>query len=78
MTIDLGGRHVPTVFSVMNAAGNVGATLFPAVIPYLLGDAAGGAASWDGVLYAFAGLHVVAAICWLCLNPNRPIAPANE
>ena len=33
ITIDLGGRHVGPVFSVMNMAGNVGAIVFPLVVP---------------------------------------------
>ncbi|MCI0461357.1 MAG: MFS transporter [Gemmataceae bacterium] len=36
ITIDMGGRHVTTVFSMMNMAGNVGAMIFPAVVPYLV------------------------------------------
>ncbi|HYT91530.1 MAG TPA: MFS transporter [Gemmataceae bacterium] len=38
ITIDMGGKHVTTVFSLMNMAGNLGAMLFPLVIPYLILD----------------------------------------
>jgi ACS family glucarate transporter-like MFS transporter len=38
ITIDMGGKHVTTVFSLMNMAGNVGAMLFPAIVPYLIVD----------------------------------------
>lgn len=31
-TIDLGGKHVATVFSVMNMAGNIGAALLPILV----------------------------------------------
>jgi ACS family glucarate transporter-like MFS transporter/ACS family D-galactonate transporter-like MFS transporter len=34
VTIDLGGRHVATVFSTMNMAGNLGATLLPIVVEF--------------------------------------------
>jgi ACS family glucarate transporter-like MFS transporter len=68
MTIDLGGRHVAPVFSTMNMSGNVGAILFPLAVPYLV-DAVG----WDAVLLLFAGLHVLAGLCWLPFNPNVPI-----
>jgi MFS family permease len=40
ITIDMGGKHVTTVFSMMNMAGNVGATVLPAVVPLLVLPAA--------------------------------------
>ena len=69
MTIDLGGRHVPTVFSVMNMAGNVGAVLFPLVVPYLIAFPGG----WDWVLFLFAAIHLAAGICWVLFDADRPL-----
>lgn len=69
ITIDLGGRHVPTVFSTMNTAGNVGAVVFPLVVPYLI-QLPGG---WDWVLALFAAIHLVAGICWILFNADRPL-----
>lgn len=69
ITMDLGGRHIAPVFSVMNMAGNVGAIVFPLVVPWLK-DATG---SWDAVLYLFAGIYFAAALCWLMVNPSRKI-----
>ena len=37
-TIDMGGRHVPMVFSTMNMAGNIGAFVFPIVVPWMLSE----------------------------------------
>lgn len=34
VTIDLGGKHVATVFSLMNMAGNIGASLLPLAVNY--------------------------------------------
>ncbi|GIW81846.1 MAG: MFS transporter [Gemmatales bacterium] len=70
ITIDLGGRHVTTVFSMMNMSGNIGAIVFPAMAPRLValtGD-------WDLVLLAFAGFYFAAAICWACLDPREKVA----
>jgi ACS family glucarate transporter-like MFS transporter len=69
ITIDMGGRHVAPVFSVMNMAGNVGAILFPLVVPWLK-ERTG---SWDAVLYTFAGVYAAAALCWVMLNPAGTI-----
>jgi nitrate/nitrite transporter NarK len=61
ITIDMGGRHVATVFSVMNMSGNVGAAVFPFVAGWIVATTG----AWDLVLFTFAGVYVVAAICWL-------------
>lgn len=65
ITMDMGGKHVATVFSVMNMAGNLGAILFPLVVP-LLKEQTG---NWDAVLYLFAGIYLAGGVCWLLLNP---------
>jgi nitrate/nitrite transporter NarK len=69
ITIDMGGRDVGTVFSVMNMSGNVGAMIFPYVVPWLR-NATGG---WESILFLFAGMFFAAAICWLLLNPRGAI-----
>ncbi len=69
ITIDMGGRHVAPVFSLMNMSGNLGAMLFPIVLPWLV-KASG---SWDLVLFAFAGIYIAAALFWLGLNPAGTI-----
>jgi MFS family permease len=74
ITIDMGGRHVAPVFSTMNMAGNVGAMLFPVLIPWLVGEDR----DWDLVLYVFAAIHLVAAACWTFLNPEGTIVPEKE
>lgn len=66
ISIDMGGQHVAPVFSTMNMSGNVGAMLFPVVVPWLLRDSQ----DWDLVLFFFAGIHLAAALCWACLNPT--------
>ncbi len=37
-TIDMGGKHVTMVFSLMNMAGNFGAFVFPIIVPWLLSE----------------------------------------
>jgi ACS family glucarate transporter-like MFS transporter len=77
VTIDMGGKHITTVFAVMNMAGNVGALLFPVVVSRLRV----GTGNWNAVLFLFAGIYLAAALCWLPINPDRPIVgrpPAND
>jgi len=69
ITMDMGGEHIPTVHSVMNMAGNLGAMLFPLAVPWLL-RASG---SWNAVLITFGALYVAAAACWWCLKPQGTV-----
>jgi MFS family permease len=74
ITMDLGGRHVATVFSVMNMCGNIGAAIFPPFVGWLV-HATG---RWDEILLVFAALYVATAVCWMLLNPARAIFPAAD
>ena len=74
ITMDLGGRHVATVFSVMNMCGNIGAALFPPLVGWLV-QATG---RWDEILLVFAAIYAAAAVCWMVLDPRRAIFPAAD
>jgi ACS family glucarate transporter-like MFS transporter len=68
ITIDMGGRHVPTVFGVMNMAGNIGAFLFPIAVPWFRA-----ATSWDSVLLLFGAMYAGAALSWWLLDPRGTV-----
>lgn len=69
LTMDLGGRNTPQVFSIMNTAGAVGSILFPILVPKLVLFTG----SWDAVLGFFAAIHVVAGVCWLLFDADRDL-----
>ncbi|MBL8826382.1 MAG: MFS transporter [Planctomycetaceae bacterium] len=68
VSIEKGGRHLATVFSTMNMAGNLGAMALPWVLPKLVA-----ATSWTVALGMFASLYGLAALCWLAIKPGRAI-----
>jgi sugar phosphate permease len=69
ITMDMGGKHVATVFSTMNAVGSLGSFLFPVIVPYLAESS-----GWGSVMWAFAGIYVGAAVAWVSFNPNGTIS----
>ena len=71
VTMDFGGKRVSTVFSIMNMCGNIGAAAFPLAIGWLVKRTG----NWDMVLFIFAGIFSVDAVCWAILNPKRPLFP---
>jgi len=69
ITIDMGGRHVGTLFGTMNMVGNLGALAFVFGVPWFL-DLTG---NWDSVLLLFGCLYIGAGLFWLLLNPEGDI-----
>jgi len=66
VAIEFGGRHVATVFSAMNMCGNFGAALFPITAAWLV-EFSG---NWNLLIFLFAGIMTVDAVCWALLNPR--------
>ncbi len=67
--LEIGGRHAGVVSGAMNTFGNLGGTLVPLVIGFGL-DHWGG---WTASLSSIAVCYVLAALCWLRIDPTRPI-----
>jgi len=69
ITIDMGGRHVGTLFGTMNMVGNLGALAFVFGLPWFLEQTG----NWDSVLLLFGCLYVGAGWFWLLLKPQGDI-----
>lgn len=69
ISIDMGGRHVATLFSTMNMMGNVGAMGFPLVVGAIVSMTG----RWDMALLLFGGCYIAAAFCWWRLNPDGTV-----
>jgi MFS family permease len=74
-SMEIGGRYAGTVSAVMNAAGSLGAGLFPR-LAIQIRDAAGG--DWKVVLWYSAAAYLLGAVCWLFVDPVTPLAPESE
>jgi MFS family permease len=61
----VGGRHAGVVSGTMNTFGNLGGVMSPLVVGWCL-EAWG---SWEAPLYTVAALYVLAALCWLGIDP---------
>jgi len=80
-TIDMGGRHVASVFSTMNMVGNFGAAILAGFAPAFRSMiensetllAMSGGNSWNATLVLFASMYVLAAACWVLLNTDGTV-----
>jgi cyanate permease len=67
--IDIGGDHVGVVGGTMNSIGNLVAMLNPLIVAYSVEWFA----NWDLPLYVMGGLFLIGAVCWMIIDPRRPV-----
>jgi sugar phosphate permease len=67
--LEIGGRHAGVVSGVMNTFGNLGGTLSPLVVGWCLQRWS----SWNVSLISIAVCYVLAAVCWLVIDPTTVI-----
>ena len=66
VAIGLGGRNTALLSSVMNTSGQIGAFFSPMVAAVLV-DRLG---SWTLPLHVLSALYLIAALCWLVIQPK--------
>ncbi len=69
VAIELGGKRIGVVFSMMNMAGNFSG----AIVNFVAGALTQRTGSWDAALFLIAGIFAVDAVCWALLNPKGPL-----
>ena len=67
--IEVGGNNVGVVGATMNSLGNLAAMLNPLIVAYSVQWLG----SWNVPLYLMGILFVVGAVCWLVVDPERPV-----
>jgi MFS family permease len=75
--LDIAGPHAGLVTGVMNTAGQLGAFLSPIVLAYLLKDQTR-PEDWVLPLLIAGGLYLAGSICWLIIDPAKPILAASS
>jgi len=68
--LEIGGRHAGVVSGSMNTFGNLGGALSPVVVGICLQRWG----SWNAPLLTVAGFYLLAAACWLWIDPRERIA----
>ncbi len=72
--LEIGGKHAGVVTGVMNMAGN----LFAALCPVVVGWCVQHLSSWNIPLMSVATFYLIAAVCWLKIDPTVPIQPPEQ
>src|SRR5204863_7676856 len=69
--IEVGRNHVGVVGATMNSVGNLVAMLNPLMVAYSVQWFG----SWNLPLSLMGTLFLLGALCWLVIDPKRPIFP---
>src|ERR1700760_2657568 len=66
--VEIGGSYTATVAATMNMSGNLAGFVMPVVGGFILQKTAG---NWQALIHLMIVSDVIAALCWLYLNPER-------
>jgi nitrate/nitrite transporter NarK len=66
--VEIGGSYTATVAATMNMLGNLAGFVMPVVGGLILQKTAG---NWASLIRLMIASDVIAALCWLYLNPER-------
>ena len=67
--MDVGGRYAGTLSGAMNMFGNLGGTLTPIVIGYILRETN----NWNLTFYVSAAIYAAGGVLWRFLDPVTPV-----
>ncbi len=68
--MDVGGKYTGTLSGSMNMMGNLGGFVAPITGGYILHLTGG---NWNAYLYSMSAVYVLAALCWLPMDPVTPL-----
>ena len=68
--LDIGGRRSGAVSAAMNTSGQVGAILSPILVAAVVGRFS----NWSAPLYLAGVLFLLGAVCWLWVDPTKPVS----
>jgi MFS transporter, ACS family, glucarate transporter len=68
--VEIGRRYTATVSGAMNMLGNLAGFVAPVSSGFILSRAGG---DWNALIYLMVGASLIAATCWLFLDPRDPV-----
>jgi ACS family glucarate transporter-like MFS transporter len=68
--LDIGGRRSGAVSAAMNTSGQVGAIVSPIMVASVVQRFS----TWTAPLYVTGGLFLLGAICWIGVDPTKPVS----
>jgi ACS family glucarate transporter-like MFS transporter len=68
--LDIGGRRSGAVSAAMNTSGQVGAILSPILVAAVVRRFS----NWSAPLYLAGVLFLLGAVCWLWVDPTKPVS----
>jgi MFS family permease len=67
--IEIGRNHAGVVGAVMNTSGQIASLITPLIVGYSVQWFN----NWDFPIYMLAGMFLMGAVCWLLIDPYKPV-----
>jgi sugar phosphate permease len=81
-TADISGKHQAAMFGLMNSMGGFGGALsnlfFSGMAAWLGRQGFSGRDQWDPAFYAYCGVYLAGAFCWLFIDATRSIVDKHD
>lgn len=74
-TIDIGGKNTAVVMGFLNMGGAVAGILISPLVGRLIDYIKLTQGNWNWVIHLHAAFYLIAALCWLMVNPERTLNP---
>ncbi len=71
--MDIGGRNTAVVMGVMNSFSALGGVLLSPLVGKLIDFTKATHGDWNRVFWLHAGFYLMAAACWLAVDPDRSL-----
>ena len=76
--VDIGGNSSGVVMGIVNSVGNLAGIVISPLVGRLIDYIRETNGDWNLVIYVHVGFYIVAAICWLFINPTESIHAASN
>jgi MFS transporter, ACS family, glucarate transporter len=73
--MDVGGRYAGTLSGSMNMMGNLGGSIAPVAIGYILQATHN---NWTITFYVAAAVYLIGAACWFFIDPVTPLDKSHQ
>jgi nitrate/nitrite transporter NarK len=73
--MDMGGDSVGLLTGMMNTLGQLGGSVAPAAIGYVLAATRN---NWSFAFYSSAALYALGGLCWMAVDPVTPVDAASH
>jgi hypothetical protein len=71
--MDIGGKNTAVAMGCLNCGASLAGILITPALGRLIDHIRATGGDWNLVIYIHAGFYLTAGLCWLAVDPERPV-----